>query len=83
MSDEKPVWHYLLHNRGQTVRDPIQGEFFSTEAIEDAAEALICEGIQIRLMPEDGGRMAHTNRCECVSGFPQGIPPQAQSQSSG
>lgn len=46
MSDDKPVWHYLRHVRGQTVRDPIQGEFFSTEAIEDAAEALIREGIQ-------------------------------------
>lgn len=46
MTDEKPIWHFLPHAKGQTVRDPIQGEFFSTEAIEDAAEALIREGIQ-------------------------------------
>lgn len=45
MNDD-PIWHYMQQSKGQTVRDPIQGEFFSTEAIENAAEALIREGIQ-------------------------------------
>lgn len=41
-----PIWHYKKLQKGDTVRDPIQGEFFATEAIENSADALIREGIQ-------------------------------------
>lgn len=41
-----PTWHYKKLQEGDTVRDPIQGEFFATEAIEDSADALVREGIQ-------------------------------------
>lgn len=41
-----PAWYYKQLQEGDTVRDPIQGEFFATEAIENSADALIREGIQ-------------------------------------
>ncbi|MFN9371248.1 MAG: hypothetical protein ACK6D3_05115, partial [Planctomycetaceae bacterium] len=41
-----PFWHYKTLQHGDTVRDPIQGEFFATEAIENSADALVREGIQ-------------------------------------
>ena len=39
-------WHFRQHAPGEKTRDPIQGEFFATEAIRNPAEALIREGIQ-------------------------------------
>ena len=42
----QPTWHYKQLQQGDTIRDPIQGEFFATEAIENSADALIREGIQ-------------------------------------
>ncbi len=41
-----PTWYYKELQKGDTVRDPIQGEFFATESIENSADALIREGIQ-------------------------------------
>jgi hypothetical protein len=40
------TWRFRKHLPGEPVRNPIQGEFFSTEAIANAAEALVREGIQ-------------------------------------
>lgn len=39
-------WHFRPYTPGEKTRDPIQGEFFATEAIRNPAEALIREGIQ-------------------------------------
>jgi len=39
-------WHYRIYTPGETTRDPIGGEFFSTDAITNPAEALVREGIQ-------------------------------------
>src|SRR5262245_19183532 len=39
-------WHFERLKPGTKVRDPIQGEFFASEAIAGSAEALIREGIQ-------------------------------------
>src|ERR1051326_6705866 len=39
-------WHFRPYASGEKTRDPIQGEFFATEAIRNPAEALIREGIQ-------------------------------------
>lgn len=39
-------WHYRIKAPSEKVRDPIQGEFFSTEAIKSPAEALVREAIQ-------------------------------------
>lgn len=39
-------WQYRVKAPNEKVRDPIQGEFFSTEAIKNPAEALVREAIQ-------------------------------------
>lgn len=39
-------WHFVKYRPDETIRDPIVGEFFSTEAIENPAQALVREGIQ-------------------------------------
>lgn len=39
-------WYFGEHRPGDKVRDPIQGEFFSTDAIRNPAEALIRESFQ-------------------------------------
>jgi hypothetical protein len=39
-------WHYKQQRPGDTTREPIQKEFFATEAITNSAEALVREGIQ-------------------------------------
>jgi hypothetical protein len=41
-----PRWYFNRHRRGDRIRDPIQGEFFASEAIEGPAEALVREGAQ-------------------------------------
>ena len=40
------IWHYRVKAPDEKVRDPIQGEFFSTEAIKNPADALVREAIQ-------------------------------------
>jgi hypothetical protein len=39
-------WHFKPKAPGDTIRDPIHGEFFATDAISDPGMALIREGIQ-------------------------------------
>ena len=39
-------WHFRPLAIGEKTREPIQGEFFSTEAIRNPTEALVREGIQ-------------------------------------
>src|SRR5438874_13289988 len=41
-----PQWYFLHQRPGDTTREPIQGEFFSTEAISNTAAALVREGNQ-------------------------------------
>lgn len=40
------MWHFRQPSQGETTRDPIVGEFFATDAISGAAEAIVREGIQ-------------------------------------
>lgn len=51
-------WQYRIKTPGEKVRDPIQGEFFSTEAIKNPADALVREAIQnaldAKLKDKDG-----------------------------
>jgi hypothetical protein len=42
----RPAWHFKLVQPGDTNRNPIQGEFFATEATSDAGDALVREAIQ-------------------------------------
>jgi hypothetical protein len=39
-------WYFVKYRPDETTRDPIVGEFFSTDAIENPAQALVREGIQ-------------------------------------
>jgi hypothetical protein len=51
-------WYYRVKAKDEKVRDPIEGEFFSTEAIKSPADALVREAIQnaldARLKHADG-----------------------------
>jgi hypothetical protein len=49
-------WYYQEHRPGDTTREPIQGEFFATEAITNSAEALVREGIQNSLDARRNGQ---------------------------
>jgi hypothetical protein len=53
------TWRFRDHPPGEPVRNPIQGEFFSTEAIANAAEALVREGIQNSLDARLGAMPVH------------------------
>src|SRR5437588_4274449 len=39
-------WYFRELSIGEKTRDPIQGEFFATEAIRDPADALVRDGVQ-------------------------------------
>lgn len=39
-------WHHRVKAPAEKVRDPIRGEFFSTEAIKNPADALVREALQ-------------------------------------
>jgi hypothetical protein len=41
-----PVWQFRKMNKGEMNVDPIEGEFFSTEALGSLPDALIREAIQ-------------------------------------
>jgi hypothetical protein len=41
-----PQWHFNQPKPGDKNREPVLGEFFATEAITNAAQALVREGIQ-------------------------------------
>ena len=54
------AWQFYLQQATDPIRNPISGEFFSTEAVGNVAEALIREGIQntldARKKKADGSR---------------------------
>lgn len=51
-------WHFRKLQPGEPTRDPIVGEFFATEAIQNPAEALVREGIQNALDAAVGDRIS-------------------------
>ncbi|HBI47091.1 MAG TPA: hypothetical protein DDY78_30195, partial [Planctomycetales bacterium] len=52
-----PSWHFMTLRPGDTTREPIQGEFFATEAINNSATALVREGIQNSLDAPRNGQL--------------------------
>src|SRR5438445_4229134 len=54
------AWQFYLQQPTDPIHNPISGEFFSTEAVGNVTEALICEGSQntldARKMKADGSR---------------------------
>ena len=67
-------WHFRPYAPGEKTRDPIQGEFFATDAIRNPAEALIREGIQNSLdaqLKNDDGEPASLPWVSRVAEFHQ------------
>ena len=54
-------WYFRPKVKGETIREPIHGEFFATDAISDPGMALVREGIQNSL---DAGRRVRRLWCE-------------------
>ncbi len=52
----KPIWRFVKVHPGDKIREPIQGEFFSTDAIRNPAEALVRESIQNSLDASHDGK---------------------------
>lgn len=73
-----PRWYFKKLNPGDTTREPIQGEFFANEAIDDSADALVREGIQNTL---DARRVGMSARVRiCISGDAGAIEPRTMEQ---
>lgn len=53
------MWTFRRAARGEKLRNPIQGEFFSTDAIADPAQALVRESIQNSLDAWSGSESVH------------------------
>jgi hypothetical protein len=53
------TWNFMPQRPGETTREPIQGEFFATEAISNTAAALVREGNQNTM---DAGRDGEKTR---------------------
>lgn len=53
------TWCFMPQRPGETTREPIQGEFFATEAISNSAAALVREGNQNAM---DAGRTGEKTR---------------------
>ncbi len=70
--DEK--WQFYTQGPTDTVRNPISGEFFSTEAVANVAEALIREGIQNSLDARCKGPDGRPERAARVRIFVSGKP---------
>lgn len=50
-------WHFKAHSPGYSIRDPIAGAFFASDAVSEPGEALVREGIQNSLDAAlNGGR---------------------------
>lgn len=81
-------WHFERRKPGDTTRDPVSGEFFSTEAIRDGAEALIREGIQNSLDAAEG-RLCRIRivlgeaSAEAAAPFLNGLWPHIQAERNG
>jgi hypothetical protein len=73
-------WHFSRKRPSDKTRDPAVGEFFSSDAIKDAGEALIREAIQnsldARLDKESGSVSVRI----FLSGEAQALPPQEHAQ---
>jgi hypothetical protein len=69
-----PGWYFKPLRPGDTSREPIQSEFFSTEAISNSADALVREGIQNSL---DARRNGQCVRVSIRISGPQQVVPVA------
>lgn len=89
-----PKWNFVLQRPGDTIREPIQGEFFATEAISNTAAALVREGNQNTIDARRSGETARvriylsgsgTNAAtpETMARYLDGIWPHYQARQNG
>jgi hypothetical protein len=77
MLSETMIWYFSQPLRGAINREPIVGEFFSTDIIRNQTEALVRESIQNSL---DAARNGETVRVRFfVSGAAAALPPERMS----
>ncbi|MEO6726181.1 MAG: hypothetical protein ABIU20_00710 [Blastocatellia bacterium] len=77
MESELTRWHFNQPQRGAVNREPIVGEFFSTDVIRNETEALVRESIQNSL---DAARNGETVRVRFfVSGTSAALSPERMS----
>lgn len=55
MTSTDARWHFIEQRPADKQRDPLQGQFFDTESIKNAADALVREAIQNSLDAHDPG----------------------------
>jgi len=67
-----PGWYFKPLRPGDTSREPIQSEFFSTEAISNSADALVREGIRNSLDARRNGQGVRVSIR--ISGPEQAVP---------
>jgi hypothetical protein len=68
-----PQWNFKKLRPGDTTREPIQGEFFASEAIGSSADALVREGFQNILDARVNGQPAHVR--VTISGTQAAVAP--------
>ena len=66
------MWYFRRKAPGEKIRNPIQGEFFATEAIEGPGEALVRESVQNSLDARAGNGPVSV-RIRLATG-PQALP---------
>lgn len=86
----KHEWYFKPRRPGDTCRDPISQDFFSQEAIEDSAEALVRESIQNSLDAGiDGKRISvrvalgTTRQARQIGSFLDGLWPHLRAEHNG
>jgi hypothetical protein len=88
-----PIWYFKEKQPDDTIREPIQGEFFATEAIRNSAEALVRESIQNSLDARLPGERVEVRffvsgdtapaGANTISRFTQGLLPHLKAKNNG
>ena len=60
-----PEWRFRAMSRGEINVDPIEGEFFTTEALGSLSDALVREAIQNSLDAATPGEKVHVSISFC------------------
>ena len=67
-------WHFSSKRPSDKTRDPVAGEFFSSDAIKDAGEALVREAIQNSLDARVDRGTGSVKVRICLSGATNALP---------
>lgn len=78
MNDTKPNWNFRMRGRGERNREPIVSEFFTTNIMHNAAEALVRESVQNSLDAGWNGATVYVRFY--LSGSKAMLPPERMSR---